>query len=754
MNLIKWLRKNNKKIMAIVVVVLMIVFIGGTALEQLLGGFTQRQNKTIAYFGDGQKITEYDLLQAQRELEILQMIEAPSLLRAFPAAGPYMRVPAFYTVLLGELIFENKNISSQASSYIKQIAMTQGYSISEKQINDIYRRSLPARFYWLLLKEEAHQAGMRFSNDHAKYFLTELARSFFKTTYSQLMQSLVNPSAGGRGQSASEQEVLAAFSDLMSVWEYARLICSNEAVTEQQVRHNISLSRETMDIEFVRFDSLTFSKDSPEPSQEQIEEQFEKFKDISPGQVSDANSYGFGYKLPNRVAFQYLGVKLEDIEKIINKPTAEDCEQYYQQHRDLMKEKVSQDPNDPNSPMIERTLSFPEVADMIYERLLEERVDSKTNEILQKAKTLTELQINEDEKGSGSSTKMPEKIAEKYDSAAERLSKEYNTKIYSGKTGLLSAAAIQKDPILGSLYLEGIGYNPVINPRTFPLSKIAFSVDPIGESELGQFDIQKTKMYENIGPLKDLFRKTRMIIQIVDAQKESVPQDINVSFGIETTGLDENKKGQEKKNFSVKEKVIEDLKKLAAMETTRKKAEEFAKLATESGWDKAVDQFNRLYSKSPTDNNEPNAFGVRELFSVQRTSVLELQTLAVLAEGDPALKTAIPEMEKERYLKQKLYSLIPPDSNSLASVPYVLEFKPDMSCYCIKKLTVKRVNQDEYELFKAMQIFKEDLTRTQSTTAVHYNPENILSRMRFKLAEKQPIEDANSNKPAQPEAGT
>ncbi|MHC4497544.1 MAG: hypothetical protein ACYS21_00355 [Planctomycetota bacterium] len=36
MNLVKWFRKNDKKIMAVVVIGLMIAFVGGSALERFL----------------------------------------------------------------------------------------------------------------------------------------------------------------------------------------------------------------------------------------------------------------------------------------------------------------------------------------------------------------------------------------------------------------------------------------------------------------------------------------------------------------------------------------------------------------------------------------------------------------------------------------------------------------------------------------------------------------------------------------------
>jgi hypothetical protein len=393
---------------------------------------------------------------------------------------------------------------------------------------------------------------------------------------------------------------------------------------------------------------------------------------------------------------------------------------------------------------------------MISEKLLQDRLNAKTNEILQKAKNLTELPISEEEKDIAVSPEMVEKAVERYNSAAEKLSREYNIKIYAGKTGLLSAQAIQKDPVLRELYLEGVGFNPVTNPLIIPLVKIAFSIEQIGKSELSQFDMRKVKIYENIGPLKDMLGKTMLIIQIVDAQKESAPKDINAGYSIETTSFEDSNNVQEKKYFSVKEKVIEDLKKLAAMETIEKKAREFVKLAVENGWDKAIDEYNKLYPKSSADNNEPNSFQMQELFNLRRAGELDIQTLIIQAEGDLVIEQAVPAIEKERFLKQKLYSLIPQDSNSLGNVPYVLEFRPDMSYYCIKKLTVKRINEDQYQMFKPMQAFQDEVTRIQSAAAVFYNPENIVTRMNFRWSEtRQPVKDTNDVKTnARPEAKT
>ena len=61
-----------------------------------------------------------------------------------------------------------------------------------------------------------------------------------------------------------------------------------------------------------------------------------------------------------------------------------------------------------------------------------------------------------------------------------------------------------------------------------------------------------------------------------------------------------------------------------------------------------------------------------------------------------------------------------------------MEFKPDMSYYCLKSISVKRLNKEEYEKAKALRVYKEDVVQSQSLAAVHFSPENILKRTNFR----------------------
>jgi len=209
------------------------------------------------------------------------------------------------------------------------------------------------------------------------------------------------------------------------------------------------------------------------------------------------------------------------------------------------------------------------------------------------------------------------------------------------------------------------------------------------------------------------------------------------------------------------------LKKLAAMETAKNKAEEFIGLAAKDGWDSTLDKFNKLYGKQTSqDPNDPNApevsnadksaaepFKLQNLTGLRRTSTAALQTMAAQNAGNPAAQLFLNERKNQRRFVEQLYSLVPQDSNTVDAVPLVMEFKPGMSVYCIKNISVKRISQQEYEENKAMQLQRDDYVQSETLSAVHFNPQNILKRMNFRPAEADgeppdantPAEDANTS---------
>jgi hypothetical protein len=735
MNLVKKIRKNQTKVIAVVVIFIFIGFVGEQFFAELSRRRTE-QPRTIAYFADGKKITNKDIALARQELEILKLLRADNILRSIIL--PMSNTPDLLSILLSELLFSERAASPELISYVKQMIGANRYRISEKQINDIYRHSLPSEVYWVLLKNEAQLAGLGVSNEMAGAQLAKVIPQMFDgAAYSQVMGALV------RRQGVSEDEMLAAFGKLMMVLAHARMMCDSEDVTISQIMHSASWSGETINVEFVKFDSAVFAKTQPEPGEGEIDEQFNKYKAFFAGDINEQNPYGFGYKLDDRVQLEYIAVKLDEITATVTSPTEEEAEEFYQRHREEFTESVPSDPNNPNSSTTERVKSYAEVAGDISRNLLQSKINSQAEKVLNDAKTITEagLQMADMESGKISNEQYRQMVGD-YTTAAEQLSEKYSIKVYSGQTGLLNASDFIKDKYLGMMFLKGYGYNPVA------LIRAVFAIDELAASELGPFDVPKPRMYENIGPAADILGRIMAIVRVTKAEKDSEPENANQTFANGSLEFGENQEQPKEKVYSVREKVSEDLKNLAAMNATRDKAEEFIDLAAKDGWDKTVDKFNTLYKPADKQNGEDaNAFELQNLTNMRRISALDLEMASTQTAGNPARRLAIANTKKGKLLVDQLYSLIPQDSNTIDTLPLVMEFKPDTAYFCLKNISVKRLEQDQYDKIRATLSYKEDFIQSQSLTPVHFNPDNILKRMKFKLVEEEKV-PADANTPS------
>ncbi len=263
----------------------------------------------------------------------------------------------------------------------------------------------------------------------------------------------------------------------------------------------------------------------------------------------------------------------------------------------------------------------------------------------------------------------------------------------------------------------------------------------------------------NIGPARDMLElrggsgEFVGFVKIVEALKATEPDDVDYTFGTESIILDPNEDEKEDDVYSVKEKVIEDLKKLEAMETAKSRAEEFIGMVSDEDWQSTVDKFNEMYGKDTQDDpNDPNmpkteTFELENLTGLRMISKARLDALAAQSEGHPAARYFTNERNKSILFVNELYSYIPADSNSPEDLPFIMEFKPDMGYYCIKDLTVKRIWKEDYDKIKTRRLISEDSVQSQNMAVIHFNPENILKRMNFKVV----VEEESEETPAEPE---
>ena len=736
MHLVKWFRKNNTKIMAVVVIVLMIGFVGGSSLTYLLRG-SGGMNKAVAYYGlKKHKITPESRNVARRELEILQALGAGQILQYQDLRG----------VLLGELLFSEGSGSAELFNGLRQHIQQNRYFVSDKQLRAMYERTVPTDIYWILLRDEARDAGFHVRAEDIGQMLSQvIPRLYQGRTYVQTMQALASQ------YGLPEKDILAVFGNLWAVLQYAEAACSMENVTDSEIRHVASYENQTLTAEYVQLKASYFADDDATPTEAEQAEQFARYKAFTAGQASEANPYGFGYKLPDRVQLECLALDLTEVATTVAKPTAEETEAYYQENRDkLFSEDVPTDPNDPNSPTMRKPKSYAAVVDTIVERLTRQKILTKAEQILLDARN----QADEDLEGLGAGETKPtlaelQEKAGNYEQIATSLSSRRGVTLYYSRTGLLSADDVQADEYLGRLFLTGYGNNPT------RLNQLLFSVEELGDSAVSLMFVPEAEMYQSIGPLRnptvermpDLSGQIMAIVRIVAVEPASAPESLDVEYSTKTLTLGKPATDDADQVHSVRKLVIEDVRTLAAWDATKTKAQELIELATKESWETAVNQFNDLYGEqAKADPNDPNVFELENMAGLQKLPSEQLDFITMQASNSPGAARFLLQLTTEQRFVSRLYSLIPAQSDSLVQVPMVMEFKPDQSYYCLKSLSVDRLDQGRFQSLKPTLLLRTEHVNTQSLAAVHFNPANILERTKFEaIQESEPETDEQTD---------
>lgn len=738
MNLVKWFRKNNTKVMAIVVIVLMVGFIGGSSLSMLLRG-DGGADETIASYGKKGKITPRDRNEARGEIEILQAMAAPQMLYSVWQGRQNMGA-----LLLSELLFSGDRASAAAVGEAKQAIQRYGYRISDRQLKDMYeQRTVPADIYWILLREEAQAAGFYVGPETVGQQIGPALSQLFNVPYTELMKSMVSRFG------VQEKVILSTFGRLLAVLQYAEAACSTENLTTSQIKHMAQAQGEMLNADVVQLKASYFVDKTATPSETELTEQFGKYKDIFPGAASAANPYGFGYKLPDRVQLDYIAVKLEDIKAKVKSPTDEEAERYYRENRaQLFTRDVQTDPNDPNSwePQVR---PYAEVADEIAEQLMREKINRRAEEILLEVST----QANTDLEVATSGQKEPaieelKQKAGKYEEIAQAVGQQYSVTLYSGRTGWLSPADIQDARYLNRLSLKGPGERPV------RLSQLIFSAKAFGDSAVTLLSMPEPQLYRTIGPVQDpaargtdFSEKIMAVVRIVGIEPAAAPESLDTTYSTKTMRIGDLTADEEDGVYAVREKVAEDLKVLAAWETTKTRAQQFVEMAAKDGWEETTKKFNELYGEqAKSDPNDPNVFQSQNLFGLRRIPQDQLKLIETQRSGIPGTAALLRQLNTRSRFVERLFQEAPDAAAGQTQDPKVMEFKPEQSYYCIKSIDVNPLNDKQFAGMKGGLLQRESHVEAQSLAIVHLNPANILKRTGFQWAPDVLEEEAQDQK--------
>lgn len=278
----KWLQKNNKQILAFVMVLLMVAFLLPSTFQGC-GGRGMHVG-TI----NGKKLTEIELRNSYGEWEYV-------LNRVFiaPRAGDVQNMRPLLSAFA---------IGSAAQEIDQNKAM------------------------YMLLKEEAQQMGASVS----------------PATLDAILAQVMVRHDDGRIldyesiREKNEGKILRnAVANVLSVEAAFLRAAANVKVSAPQRQLELAAQSQTVTLGIVPFDASNYADKITPPTKEQLQEQFNKYADVQASENgTKENPFGFGYRFPDRLKVQYLLLPRSEIRKAVLAQKSEydwevDARKYY-----------------------------------------------------------------------------------------------------------------------------------------------------------------------------------------------------------------------------------------------------------------------------------------------------------------------------------------------------------------------------------------------------------------------------------------
>ena len=765
MTAIKWFRKNNKKLLAVFGVLLMVGFL----IPSFTGMRSQgRFNGVAGYITDqnGQEV-EIGLVQVQKrdvQLRVMRELglnvlcqfdgQRSPLLCQLPTMGGVGPFPVIATSML---FFGDNQYALGVRNFLQGQAMNwakdrQGYDRYLEYINELTASEAGrGSLYFLLLAKEAHRNGI-YATDKQIDQVFEAYRQLIERRHIRphnIQQVL-------RSSRMSETELKQAVGDYLAIVRYGDMVTRQLAVSEPQLRKKIRDQIEQKNVKgtYISFSADMFRDKTGEPSEDDLQKHFEKYKQFRPDEIDkEENPFGFGYLLPDRVQVEYLKVDLSEVEKIVTAEFAqlpagkqeETLQQYWAAQKQQFRVPLPEseiDPCDAQAPRY-RDPAFDEVYGKVKQAWQQQQSREKGQVLLAQARETAQKQataMNSKKKNEGNSDKPEETTVEKrvdYEALAKKLSTD-KIKIVFGKTEYISRQDLPQELLLGDTY-KMRNETPQQS-----LLEILFACKPLHKGTVSRLDVPPMQLYEDITSLMAFdYRNPAMLAYMM--------RIVGVDPEREAEGLaDDGRAGtiSEKPlpESQLKTKVKDGWQNLQAYTKAKKQADKFAQ-NSEADWKKTFEETN-IALKDPCAPAGMKPLREQTLETTRQHIEWLTQTarkypeqsrrfLPQIAHNTTMLFKSMELAQEQRAEKEKTTAN---KNKQPAATRAILELPSQLNCMVFKDLQVTSPNQGEYLRRKPLAT-DEILRETQPPlTLVHYNPDNILKRSQFR--ENKPDEES------------
>lgn len=283
----RYFERNGKKFLVFFGVFLMVAFIVPTGFRSCALSTNGRAAGKLA----GQTVYEGQLSSAKSEWELLT------------TRLPHGREFAYMEMGLALAGFPQQQFGAQSMPGL------------EGQID-----KHPDLFF--LLSHEAEQQGIVVSDDTIN---TIVANDF-----PEAKQVGVNPLA-----------VQEAVRRVMLIGALRDRLASSVKVSEPAILHTNAPEWQSVRLNLVEFTTSEFEKTVPAPTTQQVQAQFDQYKNVLPvpGSRSAGNPLDFGYEVPDRVQVQYITVPRQQVLDTVRATKSAydwdvDARMYYQEHQE------------------------------------------------------------------------------------------------------------------------------------------------------------------------------------------------------------------------------------------------------------------------------------------------------------------------------------------------------------------------------------------------------------------------------------
>ncbi|MGE4286915.1 MAG: hypothetical protein AB7F23_09995 [Phycisphaerae bacterium] len=688
MDLVSLFKKNRHVLMVWLLVIIMITFVGGSVLQQVLSRHGPSK-KPIATLESGTKISQKTRESAARELEVLRSLNVPQMLMYQGISG----------IVVSNLIFPDATSSSFLESELRKAGQA-GQLVIDPEVIRAYFSAKPVDriMVWLILNDEAYKYGTVISTEDAGKYLAALM-----PTAAELVSRV------SEQQHVPQDNVLEIYAKLLSVVNYVELTSRNVNVTNKDVEVAAGLANETFSAEYVSFMAGSFNKELAEPTEEELAAQFEAFKGYTAGDITEENPYGFGYKLDNMVQLEYVIVNDEDVKAVVAKPTEEEKEEYYTLHKSNY---VDQKKDENGQPVESVSKPYSAVVGEVEYDITVERTNVIKQDILRELRRLLNAGYSDKNIEELTAAEL-EAAAADYEAVAAKVGEQFGVKLYAGKTGFLTEEALAGERYLSRLSIAHAGRLPVM------LSDLAFAVEGLDAVKLSPFDGKAPKTYRNIGPLTSDWPQLSAIVRVVGYQKAMQPASIDVV--IDATGAAASETAAVAKTIDIRKDVTEDCKTLKAMELAGKAAAEFAELVKgQEDWSKYCVDYNKSHDVKIYVNN---------LKDKTRVSDIDMARAKIRAEFAGRANSGYEYQLRNKLVNDAIYAL------KDAELPAAVELPVSSCWYVVKNVDV--VAATEEKLNEAY--LNTDLLNNYysgDAVLIVLNTDNLVARTGFKYVEK------------------